>query len=175
MCLACVAKSRLKTCLRLAQTCWLLIHRVSSGVQPTRSFACRRDLRSIRTPAGFRDPRFLLTAPNGDIFVTESRANQIKVLRDSKNTGKPEVTQVFAERDLNKPFGIAFYPPGNDPQFLYVANTDGIIRFPYRNGDLKTRGQAEKLSAKLSGGAARLRSGGHWTRDIVFSPDGKKM
>jgi len=124
---------------------------------------------------GFRDPRFLLTAPNGDIFVSESRANQIKVLRDSKNTGKPDVTELFAERDLNKPFGIAFYPPGNDPQFLYVANTDGIIRFPYRNGDLKTRGSAEKLGAKLSGGAARLRSGGHWTRDIVFSPDGKKM
>ena len=125
--------------------------------------------------SGFRDPRFLLAAPNGDIFVTESRANQIKVLRDSKNTGKPDVTEIFTERDLNKPFGIAFYPPGDDPQFLYVANTDGVIRFPYRNGDLKARGQAEKLSAKLSGGAARLRSGGHWTRDIVFSPDGKKM
>src|SRR5438309_1875405 len=125
--------------------------------------------------SGFRDPRFLLTAPNGDIFVVESRANQIKVLRDTNGDGKPDVTETFAEGNLNKPFGIAFYPPGNDPQFLYVANTDGIIRFPYRNGDLKARGQAEKLSAKLSGGAARLRSGGHWTRDIVFSPDGKKM
>src|SRR5438046_9977750 len=72
--------------------------------------------------SGFRDPRFLLTAPNGDIFVTESRANQIKVLHDSKNTGKPDVTEIFTERDLNKPFGIAFYPPGEAPQFLYVAN-----------------------------------------------------
>src|SRR5438874_6486020 len=124
---------------------------------------------------GFRDPRFLLAAPNGDIFVTEGRANQIKVLRDTKNVGKPDVTEVFAERDLNKPFGIAFYPPGNDPQFLYVANTDGVIRFPYRNGDLKARGPAEKLNVKLAGGAAFLRSGGHWTRDIVFSPDGRKM
>ena len=67
---------------------------------------------------GFRDPRFLLTALNGDIFVTESRANRIKVLRDTKNVGKPDVTEVFAERDLNKPFGIAFYPPGDEPQFL---------------------------------------------------------
>ncbi len=125
--------------------------------------------------SGFRDPRFLLTAPNGDIFVAESRANQIKVLRDAKGGGKPDVTELFAESDLNKPFGMAFYPPGNDPQFLYVANTDGVIRFPYRNGDLKARGPAEKLGAHLSGGAARLRSGGHWTRDIVFSPDGKKM
>ncbi len=125
--------------------------------------------------SGFRDPRFLLTAPNGDIFVAESRANQIKALRDAKGGGKPDVTELFAESDLNKPFGMAFYPPGNDPQFLYVANTDGVIRFPYRNGDLKARGPAEKLGAHLSGGAARLRSGGHWTRDIVFSPDGKKM
>src|SRR6266513_2729710 len=101
---------------------------------------------------GFRDPRFLLTAPNGDIFVTESRANRIKVLRDTKNVGKPDVTEVFAERDLNKPFGIAFYPPGNDPQFLYLANTDGIIRFPYRNGDLKARGPAQKLAAHISPG-----------------------
>ena len=125
--------------------------------------------------SGFRNPRFLLTAPNGDVFVTESRANQIKGLRDTKASGKPDVTEVFAERDLNKPFGIAFYPPGDDPQFLYVANTDGVIRFPYRNGDLKARGPAEKLGVQLSGGAAHLRSGGHWTRDIVFSPDGKKM
>src|SRR6059058_6668378 len=77
---------------------------------------------------GFRDPRFLLTAPNGDIFVVESRANQIKVLRDTNGDGKPEVTEVFTEDSLKKPFGIAFYPPGDDPQFLYVANTDGVIR-----------------------------------------------
>jgi glucose/arabinose dehydrogenase len=125
--------------------------------------------------SGFRDPRFLLNAPNGDIFVIESRANQIKVLRDTNGDGKPDLTETFAERDLNKPFGIAFYPASDDPQFLYVANTDGVIRFPYRNGDLKARGPAEQLAARLSGGAARLRSGGHWTRDIVFSPDGKKM
>src|SRR4029453_6315803 len=124
--------------------------------------------------SGFRDPRFLLAAPNGDIFVVESRANQIKVLRDTKSSGKPEITEVFAERDLNKPFGIAFYPPGNDPQYLYVANTDGIIRFPYRSGDLKARGPAQQLAAHLSPGGL-LRGGGHWTRDIVFSPDGKRM
>jgi glucose/arabinose dehydrogenase len=121
--------------------------------------------------SGFRDPRFLLTAPNGDIFVVESRADQIKVIRGPH----AEMVELFASRGLNKPFGIAFYPPGDDPQFLYVANTDGVIRFPYRNGDLKARGPTEKLKAQLSGGAGFLRSGGHWTRDIVFSPDGKKM
>jgi glucose/arabinose dehydrogenase len=95
-------------------------------------------------------------------------------LRDSKNVGTPDTTETFAARDLNKPFGIAFYPPGDNPQFLYVANTDGILRFPYRNGDLKARAPAEKLNVQLSGGGL-LRGGGHWTRDLVFSPDGKKM
>ena len=124
--------------------------------------------------SGFRDPRFLLTAPNGDVFVVESRAHQIKVLRDTNGDGKPDVTEIFADRALNKPFGIAFYPPGEDPQLLYVANTDGVIRFPYRNGDLKARGPAQQLAAHLSPGGL-LRGGGHWTRCIVFSHDGKKM
>jgi glucose/arabinose dehydrogenase len=120
---------------------------------------------------GFRDPRFLLTAPNGDIFVTESEADKIKVIRGDH----AQSVHVFAASALDKPFGIAFYPPGDDPQFLYVANTDGVIRFPYRNGDLKARGPAEKLATHFPGGAGFLVSGGHWTRDIVFSPDGKKM
>ena len=138
----------------------------------------------LRVPPGFkidvfaselRDPRFLLTAPNGDIFVVESRANRIKVLRAAKDGGRPDTTEIFAAgQDLNEPFGIALYPPGDNPQYLYVANTDGVIRFPYRNGDLKARGQAEKLGAHLSPGGL-LNGGGHWTRDIVFSPDGKKM
>src|SRR4029077_19229144 len=88
--------------------------------------------------------------------------------------GRPDTNEIFTEHDLNRPFGIAFYPPGDEPQFLYVANTDGVIRFPYRNGDLKARGPAQQLPAHLSPGAL-LRGGGHWTRDIVFSPDGKKM
>ena len=118
--------------------------------------------------SGLRNPRFLLTAPNGDIFITESRANKIEVMHPD---GKIDL---FADSGMNQPFGLAFYPPGNDPQFLYVANTDGVIRFPYRNGDARARGPAENLSAELSGGGL-LHGGGHWTRDIVFSPDGKKM
>jgi glucose/arabinose dehydrogenase len=123
---------------------------------------------------GFRDPRYLLTAPNGDIFVTESRGNSIKVLRDADGDGKPNATETFAEEGLNKPFGIAFYPPGPDPQYLYVANTDGVVRYPYRNGDIKARGPVEKLNAELSEGGL-LHGGGHWTRDITFSADGAKM
>jgi len=125
--------------------------------------------------SGFENPRYLCTAPNGDIFVSESEENLIKVLRDSDGDGHPELTETFSSgRPLNEPFGLAFYPPGSEPQYLYVANTDGVIRIPYRNGDTKPRGPAEKLSAELSGGGL-LHGGGHWTRDIAFSPDGKKM
>ena len=140
----------------------------------------RPDGAQLRAPAGFkveqigsgfRDPRFLLTAPNGDILVAESHSNQIKVLRDG---GAQVRSELFASSGLHDPFGMAFFPPGNDPQFLYVANTDGVVRFPYRNGDVRARGPAEKL-ASLSGGAGFLVSGGHWTRDIVFAPDGSKM
>ncbi|MBA3385706.1 MAG: sorbosone dehydrogenase family protein, partial [Chthoniobacterales bacterium] len=124
--------------------------------------------------SGFRDPRYLLTAANGDIFVTEGRADTIKVLRDANGDGKPEISETFASDGLKDPFGIAFYPPGPDPQYLYVANTDGVVRIPYRNGDIKARGPLEKLSAELSSGGL-LHGGGHWTRDLTFSADGKKM
>ncbi len=120
---------------------------------------------------GFQDPRVLRVAPNGDIFVVESRQNKIKVIRGDH----AETVEVFTDKDLYLPFGIAFYPPGPEPKYLYVANTDGVIRFPYRNGDLKASGPAEKLDIKLSGGGFRGGGGGHWTRDLVFSPDGKKL
>src|SRR5204863_2242519 len=84
--------------------------------------------------SGFVYPRFLLTAPNGDIFVTESRSDTIKILRDSGGNARP-ATEIFANHGMNDPFGIAFYPPGPEPQFLYVANTNEVVRFPYRNGD----------------------------------------
>jgi glucose/arabinose dehydrogenase len=134
-----------------------------------------------QAPAGFKveqyasgldNPRLLRTAPNGDVFLAESDAGEIRIFRGITSDGKPEQTQVFAT-GLNKPFGIAFYPPGPNPEWVYVGNTDSVVRFPYRNGDLKARGASQKL-ADLPGGG-RLRGGGHWTRDIAFSRDGKKM
>ena len=119
--LASRAKSRFRICLRQVRMFSQLIGRVLWTGQLTRNPKFRRGSKSNCTPTGFRDPRFLLSAPNGDIFVVESRANQIKVLRDTNGDGKPDVTEIFAERSLNKPFGIAFYPPGDDPQFLYVG------------------------------------------------------
>jgi glucose/arabinose dehydrogenase len=116
-------------------------------------------------------PRLLRIAPNGDLFVAESHTGEIKVFRGLKN-GKPEQSQVFAT-GLRQPFGIAFFPSGKDPEFIYIGNTDSVVRFPYRNGDLKARGPSQKI-ADLPGGG-HLRGGGHWTRDIAFSKDDKKM
>lgn len=122
--------------------------------------------------SGFANPRYLLTAPNGDIFVTESSANRIRVLRDADGDGRPEINEKFAT-GLKQPFGLAFYPPGPNPKFLYVANTNSIVRFPYRNGDLRAGGNPEHIADLSAGG--RLTGGGHWTRDIVFSRDASKL
>ena len=117
--------------------------------------------------AGLDNPRWLRTAPNGDIFLAESDAGRIRVFRGMTNDGKPEQMQVFAT-GLNKPYGIAFYPPGPDPQWLYIGNTNEVIRFPYHDGDLKASGASQHIADLPNGG-------GHWTRAIEFSPDGKKM
>ncbi len=121
---------------------------------------------------GLENPRLVRRAPNGDLFVAESRAGRVRVLRGIGGEGRVQTMEVFAS-GLNRPFGIAFYPPGGEPQYVYVGNTDRVIRFPYRSGDLKARGPSEAI-APLPGGG-QLRGGGHWTRDIAFSPDGKRM
>lgn len=72
------------------------------------------------------------------------------------------------------PFGIAFYPPGPNPQWVYIGNTDSVVRFPYHAGDLKASEPQQVIVAELPGGGL-LQGGGHWTRDIAFSRDGKKM
>jgi glucose/arabinose dehydrogenase len=119
------------------------------------------------------NPREIRTAPNGDLFVAESDPGDIKVLRGIGKDGKPETTSVFTS-GLTMPFGIAFYPPGPEPRYVYIANTDSVVRFAYRNGDFKARGSREVVISKLPG-FGRLRGGGHWTRDLAFSSDGKRM
>jgi glucose/arabinose dehydrogenase len=114
---------------------------------------------------GLDEPRLIRAAPNGDIFVAESGTGRVRVLRPA-SSGQA-VSEVFAS-GLNAPFGIAFYPPGPDPRWVYVANTGSVVRFPYRSGDLTARGASETV-------VPHLPVRGHYTRDIAFSPDGAKM
>lgn len=119
------------------------------------------------------NPRLIRTAPNGDLFVAESGPGRIKVFRGVRDGGRPETMEIFAT-GLRQPFGIAFYPPGSSPEYVYVGNTNSVVRFPYKNGDLKARGPQQVIVPDLPSGGL-LRGGGHRTRDVAFSLDGKKM
>jgi glucose/arabinose dehydrogenase len=116
---------------------------------------------------GLATPRVIHVAPNGDVFVAESGGGRLHAFRGLNADGTPEHSEVFAE-NLTKPYGFAFYPVGPDPKWIYVADTDSIVRFPYRNGDLEATGAAEHI-VDLPHGS------GHWTRDVVFSADGKTL
>jgi glucose/arabinose dehydrogenase len=120
------------------------------------------------------EPRVIVRAPNDDLLLAESRANPIRVFRDSDGDGKPEVNAVFAT-GLNRPFGIAFYPVGTDPKYVYIGNTDSVVRFLYKNGDTKASGEKETVIKDIPSGNERVGGGGHWTRDLEFSPDGKSL
>ena len=123
-------------------------------------------------PSTFREPRLLRVAPNGDIFMSDSHGDKIFVLRGVGPDGKAQTVSTFAT-GLNLPFGINFYPATN-PKWVYIGNTDSVVRFPYKSGDLVATGPAETVVPQLPG-FAQLRGGGHWTRDVVFSRDGSKM
>ncbi len=114
------------------------------------------------------EPRELRAAPNGDIFASESNSGQVEVFRGLTADGKLEEKSVFAT-GLKQNFGIAFYPLGQNPKWVYFANTNSVVRYPYKNGDMKASGPAETVIAELPAG------GGHWTRDLAFSPDGSKL
>jgi glucose/arabinose dehydrogenase len=117
---------------------------------------------------GLDGPRIIRVAPNGDVFVAETQGGRIRVLRAADGTSKPTANEVYAA-GLHQPFGIAFFPNGDDPQWVYVANIDGVVRFPYHPGDLKASAKPETIVANLPHGS------GHSTRDIVFTPDGNQM
>ena len=117
---------------------------------------------------GLENPRIIRTAPNGDFFVAESAKGQILVFRGITPDGKPKITSIFAT-GLGHPFGIAFYPLGPNPKWVYVGNTNSVVRFAYENGDLEARGAPEHL-ADLAGNPS-----GHVTRDVQFSLDGNTM
>jgi len=112
-------------------------------------------------------PRVIRVAPNGDLFVADSMFGSVHALRVPAGRAKPEKHEVFAS-GLKQPFGIAFYPVGPNPQWVYIANTDGVVRFRYKNGDLKATGKPERVIEGIP-------SAHHYARDIAFSPDGKRL
>ena len=139
------------------------IRPVTEGMKPTVPAGFTVDLFA----SGLDTPRTIRIAPNGDIFVAESGGGRITVFRAADGATTPSERSVFAE-GLRYPYGIAFYPPGQTPAFVYVAQSDRILRYPYKSGDLKASGPAETVLAGIP-------SGGHATRDILFSPDGKLL
>jgi glucose/arabinose dehydrogenase len=117
--------------------------------------------------AGLDQPRTLRTAPNGDVFLAESGSGRIRVFHTSDGATRPGSNAVFAS-GLSLPFGIAFWPPGPAPRFVYIAETNRVVRFPYAVGDLQAHGAPQVI-------VRRLPEGGHWTRDLAFTPDGRRL
>lgn len=116
---------------------------------------------------GLEGARQMAVAPNGDVFLAQSKAGRISILHAPAGAAAVERVSTFAE-DLERPFGIAFYPPGPDPRFVYIATEGQVVRYPYRTGDRIAAGAAETVVPSLP-------TGGHWTRNLVFSPDGAKL
>ncbi|MEJ1929956.1 sorbosone dehydrogenase family protein [Nostoc sp. NIES-2111] len=112
-------------------------------------------------------PRWLALTPSGDVLVTETRQNRIRLLRDTNGDGVADVRQTFAsaENGLNIPFGMAF--AGNS---FFLGNTDAVLQFPYTQGQQQITGTGKKI-ADLPGGGYNQ----HWTRNVIASPDGDKL
>lgn len=119
---------------------------------------------NVYAEGDFQYPRWMALAPNGDVFVADSRANAIVVLRDTNKDGTADERFIFADK-LTQPFGMAFHK-----NWFYVANTDSVVRFKYASGQTKAEGAPEKLIELTRGGYNQ-----HWTRNVLFSPDGKKL
>lgn len=128
------------------------------------------DAAQLKVAAGFAvsvyadrltNPRTMIYAPNGDLFVAQSSAASVVILRDTNNDGEPDARFVYAE-GLQGVFGMAFHEG-----YLYLGRTDSIVRYKYKDGDTKAQGSPEKV--------VDLPTGGHQTRNIIFSRDGKKM
>jgi glucose/arabinose dehydrogenase len=125
-----------------------------------------------RARGTFTMPRLMRTAPNGDIFLSDSGAGIVFVMRGVGPDGKAAHLEQFAT-GLDHPFGISFYPAEN-PKWVYVANATTVVRFAYKAGDLHATGAPQTIVPDVPG-YAQLTGGGHWTRDVVFTKDGTHM
>jgi glucose/arabinose dehydrogenase len=145
----------------------------SSATNPSR-IVPRPPNADLHVPAGFtvtalvrglNMPRQMQRAPNGDIFLVESGARRVDVLRLSNGSA---VVSTFAEGMADRPYGIAFYPPGPDPHYVYIGTDGQVLRYPYHNDDTKASGGPEIIVPNVP-------AGHHWTRDVIFTPDGKRL
>ena len=116
--------------------------------------------------SGLTQPRVIRVAPNGDIFVAESEAGRVSVFAAEASDNRPAKPDVFAE-GLDRPFGIAFYP-ADEPQFVYVAAANQVVRFPYSAGDRKATAEAEVIIPDIP-------TERHWTRDLAVAADGERL
>ena len=162
-------------------------HRISANSMPT-AFATPSSRNSssvvakpagalLSVPSGFHievfssglaGPRKMLVAPNGDILVTEMRGGRVTVLHPSGDGSRAAGSDVYLQ-GLKQPFGLAFYPNAQNPQWLYVAETNRVTRYAFQVGDVKPRAAAQIVIAQLPSGV------GHSTRDIAFSPDAGQL
>lgn len=117
--------------------------------------------------SGFTNARLLATAPNGDIFLADTGGGAVRVLHGRNTDGTAQTITTFAS-GLNAPFGVAFYPSGANPQYVYIANTNSVIRYPYQNGDTTARAASQVIVPSLP-------TGGHTTRSIVFTNDNRLL
>jgi glucose/arabinose dehydrogenase len=114
---------------------------------------------------GFDNPRWMALAPNGDVFLADSERGSIWLLRDTKGSGVADVRSEFL-KGLTQPFGLAFHD-----RWLYVGDTDEVLRFPYEPGQVAGDRRAGERITQLPGHGYHQ----HWTRNVVFSPDGTKL
>ncbi|HEV8020432.1 MAG TPA: sorbosone dehydrogenase family protein [Candidatus Lustribacter sp.] len=128
---------------------------------------------------GLNRPRVMKLAPNGDLFLEETgtvkagginngvnaSTGRIRVIRAGSPPGS--AGDIFAD-GLDRPYGIAFYPPGPNPRYVYVGETTQIVRFPYHVGDVRASGPPETIVGGITDGV-------HFTRDVLFSRDGKTL
>ncbi|NJO10473.1 MAG: sorbosone dehydrogenase family protein [Leptolyngbyaceae cyanobacterium SL_1_1] len=112
-------------------------------------------------------PRWLALTPEGDVLVTETRQNQIRLLGDRNRDGVAEINQAFADAQngLDIPFGMAFAEG-----FFFLGNSNAVLRFPYQSGQQQLAGPGEKI-ADLPGGGYNQ----HWTRNVVAAPNGQQL
>jgi glucose/arabinose dehydrogenase len=131
---------------------------------------------TLQVPAGFKvnvfannlpDVRWMTVTPDGDVLAVQSKQDKITLLQDKNNDGVAEIKQTFGDRNnnLDQPLGVTFAENA-----FYVANTGEVLKYDYQPGQLKLEGTGTEITKLTPGGYNQ-----HWTRNIVTSPDGKKL